>query len=96
MSSLNAEVDRGARAARIMADPLVQEAFQSVEQAIHEQWAASPVRDVEGQVALRHMLNQLRDLRAVFEVAIADGNAAANELKRRTSKVLSPREWMNR
>jgi len=54
------------------------------------------LRDVEGQVALRSMLNHLRDLRAVLEVALADGKAAVEELNRRNRKVLSPKEFFNR
>jgi hypothetical protein len=96
MSNLTAEVKRGNDAARLLGDPLLQEAFQIVETAIHEKWAESPLRDVEGQVALRSMLNHLRDLKAVLEVALADGKAAVEELNRRNRNVLSPKEFFNR
>lgn len=94
--SLSKQVERGNHAKRLLDDPLLQEAFQTVEQAIHEQWANSPLRDVEGQMALRVMLNHLRDLKSVLEVALADGKAAVEELNRMNSKVLSPKEFFNR
>lgn len=94
--SLSKQVERGNHAKRLLDDPLLQEAFQIVEQAIHEQWANSPLRDVEGQMALRVMLNHLRDLKSVLEVALADGKAAVEELNRMNSKVLSPKEFFNR
>jgi hypothetical protein len=96
MTNLQADVERGNHAARLLNDPLLQEAFQTVRQAIHDQWEASPLRDVDGQIALRSMLNHLRDVQAVLEVALADGKAAVEELNRRNRKVLSPKEWSNR
>jgi hypothetical protein len=96
MTNLTKDVERGNHAARLAADPLLQEAFQIVRTAIHEQWEASPLRDVDGQVALRAMLNHLRDVQAVLEVAIADGKAAVEELNRRNRKVLTPKEFFNR
>jgi hypothetical protein len=96
VTELKKDVERGNHAARLINDPLLQEAFKAVEQAIHDKWADSPLRDVEGQVALRAMLNHLRDVRGVLEVAISDGKKAVEELNRRNKKVLSPKEWMNR
>lgn len=94
--SLEKDIERGNHAARLINDPLLQEAFQTVRNAIHEQWEASPLRDVEGQVALRSMLNQLRDVQAVLEVALSDGKAAVEELNRRNRKVITPKEFFNR
>lgn len=94
--NLTQEVERGNHAARLINDPLLNDAFKVVEQAIHDQWAASPLRDVEGQMALRAMLNHLRDVRAVLDVAIADGKAAVEELNRLNRKVVSPKEFFNR
>lgn len=96
MTDLPREVERGNHAARLLADPLLQEAFQIVRQAIHDQWENAPLRDIEGQVALRSMLNHLRDVQAVLEVALADGKAAVEELNRRNRKIVSPKEFFNR
>lgn len=96
MTNLPKQIERGNHAKRLIDDPLLQEAFATVRQAIHDQWENSPLRDVEGQVALRAMLNHLRDVHAVLEVAYADGKAAVEELNRINRKVVSPKEFFNR
>ena len=96
MSELSKAVERGNHAQRLINDPLLQEAFALVRQAIHEQWEQSPLRDVEGQVALRSMLNHLRDVQAILEVAIADGKQAVEELNRLNSKLITPKEFYKR
>jgi len=91
------EIDRGQRAARILAEPVFQEAFDSVTQAIHEQWAQSPIRDHEGQHELRLMLKLLGDVRAVLESTVSDGKLAAQRLDELNSRrVLSPAQWSGR
>ncbi len=91
------EIDRGQRAARILSEPVFQEAFGSVEQAIHEQWAQSPIRDHEGQHELRLMLKLLGDVRAVLESTVSDGKLAAQRLDELNSRrVLSPAQWSGR
>jgi hypothetical protein len=92
--SIEQDIDRGQRAARILAEPVFQEAWNSVEQAIHERWAASPIRDIEGQQQLRLMLKLLGDVRAVLETTVSDGKIAAQKLDELNSRrVLSPAEW---
>jgi hypothetical protein len=90
------EIDRGQRAAKILTEPMFQEAFDSVEQAIHEQWAQSPIRDYDGQLKLRLMLKLLGDLRAVLESAVSDGKVATQRLEELNSRVLSPAQWSGR
>jgi hypothetical protein len=91
--SLQEDAERGARAQRLLSDPMIGEAFNTVERAIHDRWAESPLRDLEGQHELRLMLNLLRDVKAVFEVAVSDGKAAIEELNRLNRKTISPRQW---
>lgn len=66
-------IERGDRAAKLLGDPLLSDAFAAVEAAIHDQWAATPVRDRDGAHELRLMLKLLRDVRANLERAVADG-----------------------
>lgn len=94
---LSDEIKRGNDAARILAEPLFKEAWASVEKAIHERWADSPVRDIEGQHQLRLMLKLLGDVRAVIETALNDGKVAAAEFERlNPRRVLSPAQWSGR
>ena len=60
-----------------------------VRQAIHDQWAATPIRDQEGAHQLKLMLKLLGDTRANLDRAIADGKIAAHELDQRRKATLS-------
>lgn len=92
--SLEHDLERGARAARILADDIFTGAFDEVKKTIHDMWEACPVRDREGAHELRLMLKLLGDVRAVLEATIDDGKAAKAELERlNQNKVLSPRDW---
>jgi microcompartment protein CcmL/EutN len=76
---------------------MLQEAFGSVEQAIHEKWADCPLRDREGAHELKLMLKLLGDVRAVLEAAVSDGKIAAQRLDELNSRrVLSPAQWSGR
>lgn len=94
--SVQDDLDRGIKAEKLLADPLVQEAFDAVAKAIHEQWEAAPLRDVAGQHELKLMLKLLGEVKAVFELAVVDGKVAAEDIKREREKVLSPKQWMGR
>ena len=96
MTDLQADIDRGAKAERLLADPLLVEAFDCVAQAIHEAWADCPLRDKEGAHELKLQLKLLGDVRANLERAVADGKLAAAELeaKRRADEV--QRQWRER
>jgi hypothetical protein len=95
--SLAHDVKRGNDAARILAEPVFQDAWKSVEQAIHDKWAESPIRDIEGQQQLRLMLKLLGDVKSVLESVLSDGKVAAAEIERLNSRrVLSPAQWSGR
>lgn len=89
-------LDRGIKAEKLLADPLVNEAFETVAKAIHDQWEACPLRDAAGQHELKLMLKLLGEVKAVFELAVADGKVAAADIQREREKVLSPKQWMGR
>lgn len=87
--TIEADMDRTNKAKVILDNPLYQESFDLVRQAIHEQWEATPVRDHEGAHELKLMLKLLGDVRANLERAIADGKIAALELDRRRKSNLA-------
>jgi len=93
---LQDQVDRGAKAQRLLADPLIGEAFDAVRAAIHSRWEQTPLRDTEGAHELKLMIKLLGDVRAVFEHAVTDGKLAAAELERINSRVVSPAEFIAR
>ncbi len=98
MSQLEKDVERGNRAAALLRDPALLDAFEGVASAIHERWAATPVRDREGAHELHLMLKLLNDLKSVLETAVTEGNAALREIEfqKTKPKVLSPAQWSGR
>jgi len=94
--TLEYDMKRGADAARVLAEPVFQDAFSAVELAIHDLWAQSPVRDHEGQQQLRLMLKLLGDVKSVLETALEDGKAASRKLDELNRRVLTPAQWSGR
>jgi hypothetical protein len=94
--TLEDQMTRGAKAQALLQNPLFVEAFESVSNAIHDQWANCPVRDRDGAHELRLMLKLLNDVRSVFELAVSDGKEARRRLDELNKPVLTPKQWMNR
>ena len=85
------DIDRGARAEKLINDETLNEAFELVRQhylKTLENWALS---DDEGAKKLRMMLQLVRDVRANLEQALRNGKVAAFRLEER--RKLSPAEW---
>lgn len=80
--SIQDDIDRGIKAAKLIEDPILKEAFQSVRDAITDSWENAPVRDREGHHELKLMLKLLTDVESYFTRAVVDGKFAAEELKR--------------
>jgi hypothetical protein len=91
--TLRDDLDRGVKAEKLLNDPVLNEAFDLVRQAIHERWEASPMRDRDGAHELKLMLKLLGDVRANLEQAVTDGKLAATELKHQTRRELTPAEY---
>lgn len=79
--SLEKDLERGAKAEKLLNDETLSDAFESVRQAIFQKIEQTPLRDDEGLKDLRRMLKLLRDLRVNLEQAIRDGKLAAEALK---------------
>lgn len=91
--SLAEDVTRGARAEKLLQDPMLSEAFSLVREAIISKWERTPMRDLEGAHELKLMLKLLGDVRANLEQAVSDGKLAAEELKQQARRELSPAEF---
>lgn len=74
-------IDRADKAQRILSDPIYQEAFASVREALLQKFESAPVNDVEGMAKVRLCLKLLHDVRANLERVIADGKMAEFELQ---------------
>ena len=96
MTDLQADIDRGHKAQKLLDDPILDQAFRDVETAIHERWAECPLRDKEGAHELKLQLKLLSDVRANLERAVADGQLAAHELetqRRESSPADFAKDW---
>ena len=74
-------IARGERAKQLLAEPIITEAFATLEKDVMEEWARSPIRDKEGQNELLLMVKTARKFKAIFETLMATGEMAAHNLK---------------
>jgi hypothetical protein len=73
-------IRRGERAAGLLADPILKEAWEAVATSLKEAWLQSPARDTEGREHIWAMLRGLDAVRLAIETQIQDGKAAAHML----------------
>lgn len=72
---------RAEAARRLLDDPLLQEAFKTLEETCTATWKASPARDQEGREWLWMLLQATQNLKGHFDALIATGKIAAENLK---------------
>lgn len=83
------EIARGERAQQVLREPLLQEAFETIEKELTEQWQTSPVRDVEGREKLYLTLLCLRKVQRHLESVVETGKVAQATLAQRLGQKLS-------
>jgi hypothetical protein len=72
---------RAEHAKRILEDPLVVEAFATIERDVMEAFFACPVRDAEGMRILQTDLRLARQFKGILQGAIERGKLTANDLR---------------
>ena len=77
------KIDRANRAERLLTDPLYQESFELVRQALLAKFEAAPLTDAEGIQMIRLCLKLLNDVRANLTAAVNDGKVAAFEIEQK-------------
>lgn len=82
MSDLRKDLDRAARAERLLSDELLTEAFMALEDAYIEHWRNSKVLDADGREKLWQAVQIVGKVRSHLERAINDGKFAAAELNK--------------
>lgn len=75
-------VARANDAKRILNDPMVVEAFASIERAIYEKWSRSLPADTDGRESCHRMLQGLHEFRNHFQRKLEDGRLAQHDLDR--------------
>lgn len=89
LHELEARELRARRAAELLENELLIDAWQTVEQEIYKRWSDSPVADVTGQHELRLMLHVMKSVKQQIESVITDGKIAAHERKSFMQRVAS-------
>lgn len=80
VAQLETEMDRGAKAHTILESPLFREAMELLETSTLETWKTSPVRDTEGQLALRLRWQVIQQFKAHFTDALQTGKLATEQM----------------
>jgi hypothetical protein len=74
-------IDRGAKAERLLNDPLLQEAFDLVRVHFLSMFENAPLRDDDGIVKARYLLHSLGLVRGALEQAVRDGKIELQTLE---------------
>lgn len=82
------EIHRGEQAARLLNEPLIAEAFATIEQELTEQWQNSPARDQEGREKLWLSLKLLHRVRGHLTNVMETGQIAQATLAQRVGQKL--------
>lgn len=78
--NLGREMDRGAKAAALMRDPLLTEAFEELERIYTASWAGSDPAKPEVRENCFRMLTALNGVKGHLESVLQTGNLAAKEV----------------
>lgn len=80
MTDLEAERDRGQRAAAILRDPIVKEAFDEIRESYVSAWEQSSASDTDEREQAYYLLKALQSFRGQFESAVQTGKMASQQL----------------
>lgn len=78
---LRGDVDRAARAEALLRDPLIVEAFESLETQFVSAWKESAINDAEARENIYRLLQALDALKGHFRQVLEDGKLAKERLK---------------
>lgn len=78
---LSQESGRGAKARALLEDSMLQEAFTIVEEDTVSKWKSAPIRDTEGQLALRLKFQCLQEIRKHLSDVLMTGKMADEGLR---------------
>lgn len=76
-------ISRGEQAKRVLSDPFVIEALQTIERDVVEAIFSCPARDTEGLRILQSNLRLARQFKGLLQGAIERGKLTANEIRER-------------
>jgi hypothetical protein len=77
---LQQQTDRGAEAAILLENRLLQDALNAIEKEVFDQWMQCPARDKEGKEALWQLAKTAQKFRGVLTGYIETGKLATSQL----------------
>ena len=80
MNDPERDVNRAARASRLIADELLKEAFETLERDYLEAWRGTGARDTDARERLWQAIQVVGKVRAHLDRVVADGKLAQAEL----------------
>ena len=84
-------LERASRAEKLLADPLLSDAFELVRTTLIQKIEEAPIEDAEGVHQLRLMLKLLRSARGHLEQAVRDGKVIVHRLEEK--RRMTPSEY---
>lgn len=78
---LRKAVARGTQAKHLLANPLLQEAFEAIESEVIQSWKTSVGNEKEQRENAYFLFRALEDLKAKINRIVREGNDAQTELK---------------
>jgi hypothetical protein len=79
MADSDTEISRGHNAARLLADPLIAEAFDAIRAEYIAAWENAPVRDAEGRERIWAHLQALGKVREHLSTVVTTGKMAEKQ-----------------
>jgi hypothetical protein len=79
MADSETEIARGHNAARLLADPLIAEAFDAIRAEYIAAWENAPVRDAEGRERIWAHLQALGKVREHLSTVVTTGKMAEKQ-----------------
>ena len=80
------ECDRARQAAAVIESPVYQEAMESYEQRLMEEWQNSPARDTEGREKIWLMIKTAKTVRRNLEELMETGKLATIQLEQERAR----------
>lgn len=77
MTSQDEEISRGQRVERLLSEPLLQEAFETVEARLARRWRESDLSQTERREACFQMLRALDEIRGHLQSVLETGKLAS-------------------
>jgi hypothetical protein len=81
MTDLITEQDRGAKAAAILREPLIQEAFAELRKSYVDGWSSSDPQDTDFREQCFHLLKALETFEGHFESVVTTGKMASQQME---------------